>query len=248
MLRSTKTSEGLLGTYYSFFLNNTDLKTFYLYQVVTPGLTKDCEVLMSLKKVGEKTRDQDSSTGISPFTRMTSDIDVLVPILKSYKKARESGSEFLQELTKPKPPIAEKKSYDSFYFRNQEETYEPAEFYPGPRGNDFPRYVMRDIITKSLIVNLRNTFRWMTYSFKPGAYVDILVNPKKFLVLQIVSTENNGLRLEPKWMFYNNDPAMTEPIKYDPERVYYPKETFSGEQRASLLNRAIKRVENKFVS
>lgn len=97
-------------------------------------------------------------------------------------------------------------------------------------------------IQRSMILGLRDTLRWKTYKFQPGAYIDILWTVTDYLVFKICG-DKDSIWLEPVAAYRNTDPEMKEPLKVDFSRINYPKEKFGGQNRASDINRTLRRVE-----
>ena len=54
----TRLHNTMIGRVYPFFLNNTNLQSYYLYQVNTPGISSNEVPLLSLTKISEKTMNK----------------------------------------------------------------------------------------------------------------------------------------------------------------------------------------------
>lgn len=208
----------LIGNYYPMFLNNSVLgSSVYLYQVSTPGLSKDLVPLISLEKVGEITRKCD----FSATERSMKSIDILSTILDRNESNIEARSiEYLEDILKREVPIIEKRGNEEF---------------PGLEMNHG-----NNRLQVSLIVDLRDDIRWRCYRFLPGRLVDILWSENTFAVFKIEG-DNNTISLSPVALYNNTDVSMRNPIPYDFKD--YQNLTFSGNTKTSDLNRAIKRLE-----
>jgi len=95
---------------------------------------------------------------------------------------------------------------------------------------------------KSMITGLRDQLRWKNYKFIAGNYIDILWTTKDFLVMKICG-DNEKIWLEPVAAYRNTDVEMKNPLKVDWNKINYPRKTFTGQLRASELNRTLYRLE-----
>ena len=118
--------------------------------------------------------------------------------------------------------------------------------YVESNGKNFPLIELESGINlqKSLIVSLRDLLRWNKYKFADGKKIDVLVAPDKFLICNI-RTNNDTIWLEPENLFSVMDPNMSNPLDFSANKVSVSSITkkFSGKNRISELNRAIKRYE-----
>ena len=207
----------LIGNYYPMYLNNSPLgASVYLYQVVTPGMSKRIVPLVSLEKVGEITRKED----FSATTKSTRSIDVISTLLGHSRQDIDHKSvDFLKDILGRTKPV--------IYTRGPED-------FPGIEMG------MENDVQKSLIVNLRDNLRWHCYRFYPGRTIDILWTPTQFATFK-VEGDKEKIWLSPVALFDNTDIRMANPIEHDFSG--FTKKVYTGKLKVSELNRDIKRME-----
>lgn len=219
-----KDANTLIGKYFPFFTNNTAIgSSFYLYQVTSPGLDDKLKPTLTLTKVGEKTGKDDFQANEETLSMNSGDIIRLL-----MKKNRKSLSDYV------------KKDLISTSTKKILGDGEPINVKEN--GSDFPIFSMDsgDLISRSIIINLRDSLRWNVYKFFDGKYVDILQNDNKFTIFKI-HDDGESLWLEPVNTYSVLDVSLERPIKnFHP---YYPTDKFSGKLRNSDLNRAIRAQE-----
>jgi len=220
----------MIGYNYPFFLDNTSLDYWYLYRVVSPKMLPDYTPLMTLQKVCEKTRSND----FSAIDFRLNHCDVLATILKTRKMFEGRGVKYLEK---------------DIFGRQENESIKNAKVV-GNGPYDFPMYEFVSIpgnsTTKSIIVALRDSLRWFTYKFVPGAFVDILLTPRKYGVFEIKGDEKEEtLWLEPVAVYNNSDITRSNPLPVDLNRLNYPRDKFTGDKkkRNSDMNRAIRQSD-----
>lgn len=230
---ASKVKNTMLGRTYTFFLNCRDLSSaWYLYQIDSTGISESFFPMMTLKKIGEKTGPRDFQVRDGKKRTNMFSSDIIATILGSRDKIEKTSVEF---------------------FRKQivgglEGSYNPyLKKYPpdieDPKDQEMPSWEIvpgsENYLTKLIIIELRDKLRWNRYRFFPGNYIDILVSPTKFGVLEIMG-DREHIWLEPRGLYSNLDPNMTNPLK---GTFMYPQNKFEGENKASDLNRAIRKTE-----
>ena len=212
----------LIGNYYPFFLSNSGIDdSFYLYQVVSPGL-KNYVPTVSLEKVGEKTKKGDYS-GTEKDMRST---DLFAFLFGTRENLLELEKKYLE---------------NNVFFKNKTKIFinnsKPTEFPEVELGMDNNNQ-------KAMIINIRDDIRWKSYKFSPGYSVDVLWTPNSIISFQIQG-DNNKIWLDPQYMFYTSDPWKANVIypDWDESVLKIKNHTFSGDNRASGLNRFIKQLE-----
>lgn len=208
-------NKNLIGNYYPMYLGNegTDVSC-YLYQVVSPGLTKDLDPIISMQKVGEITKKGDFQAKSN--TEMMS-VDLLAYL---NGKSREGILDYFKELIGTEEVIDRGDSeFPGFVMKNE------------------------DLSTqKGLIIDIRDAIRWKYYKFAPGERVDVLWTPTQFVMCEIVEGEEaDSIRLVPKALYDTRDIAMTNPLPCDFDG--FPVQDFIGKFRVSEMNRTIKKIE-----
>lgn len=224
-------SDVMIGRNYTFYLENSEMENFYLYQIQSPKLNDDLKVLLTLEKVGEHTeKGSGDFCVLSPNHGMQS-IDVLATILKSKADIKNRSKELVGSLLSSggkRGKLGSIPLYDN-----------------GKNGFPMWEASFSGTLTKTLIINLRDSLRWNKYKFIDGNFIDILWTPTQHVLFKI-KEENQTLFIEPIGLFNNTDIYHKNPInKLNINDLYYPKEGWSGPKRASDLNRAIKLMEWK---
>lgn len=96
-------------------------------------------------------------------------------------------------------------------------------------------------IQKSMIINLRDAIRWRRYRFQAGAWIDILWTGNRYAIFDIVG-DDNEVWLEPRGLYNSSDPGRINNLGIKTINNW-PREKFSGKNKASDMNRAIKKFE-----
>lgn len=209
----TVTSNNLIGKVYPFFLDNNKLSSYYLYQIISPKLSSDLIPFFTITKISERTEKGE------PYG---SDDNIISVINQNKKMSANDNRVFVEDLLKKDVPYVE------------------------PNEKNFPLIELESGINlqKSLIVSLRDLLRWNKYKFAEGKKIDVLVAPDKFLICNI-RTNNDTIWLEPENLYSVMDPNMSNPLDLSVNKISVSSITkkFSGKNRISELNRAIKRYE-----
>ena len=198
---ATRTKNIMMGRYYTFFLNNKDLSTWYLYRIFSPCASDVDYPMVSLTKVGERTGTRDFQVKEKKGSAMKS-CDLISTILGK-EGSVEDYIDFIQNQVingiegshnptlKKFPPdiIAEKGDMPAW------------EIMPGTE----------NYLTKLTIIELRDKLRWSKYKFIPGNFIDLMITPSKFGLLEIMG-DKNEMWLEPRGIFLNSDPNMMNKI------------------------------------
>lgn len=226
-----KRNKSMIGNIYPFFLDNSDLKSYYLYRIVSPEYLTDLTPLLSFDKIGERTRKGDFS---STKTDMRNG-DLLMTIMKG-KRFRGTMLEFLEK--------------EISSGRGKDEKFDSNVLHDN--GDNFPLFELEGsgLLTKLVLINLRDSIRWTKYHFTAGNYVDIMLTSDTFGVFKIVGNDKS-VHLELENVYENSDVELTNPLsdvklsKSALGVVSSLREEFSGDRRASDLNRAIRQAEWK---
>ena len=209
----TVTSNNLIGKVYPFFLDNNKLSSYYLYQIISPKLSSNLTPFFTITKISERTEKGE------PYG---SDDNIISVINQNKKMSANDNRVFVEDLLKKDVPYVE------------------------PNEKNFPLIELESGINlqKSLIVSLRDLLRWNKYKFAEGKKIDVLVAPDKFLICNI-RTNNDTIWLEPENLYSVMDPNMSNPLDLSVNKMSVSSITkkFSGKNRISELNRAIKRYE-----
>lgn len=210
----------MLGNVYPFFLNNKNMKSYYLYEITTPSLSPNYIPYLSLKKVGERVRPGKEEL-------MSEDGDILLAV---NKKLPEGNFEDI--------------SVDlvSEYFKKFED-------FPviDANGLKFPLIEMQEgtNIQRSLIIGLRDSLRWSKYMFIPGHFVDILWTPTTFVKFEIKG-DSSDIWIEPVGVYKNTDLEMQNPLDVNLDTLDYPRQKWSREtKKISIFNIDLKILEWK---
>lgn len=213
----------LIGKMYPFFLDNTSMKSYYLYQVVTPGMLDDLTPLLTLQKISERTKP----TEFSANERSMNHCDILATLIHSRKGIAKRAIEFLENEVLGRPD--DKRRITASFYEN---------------GYDFPLFELDNLgnVTKAMIIGLRDNLRWNQYRFQPGSFVDILLTSTKFGVFEIKG-DKDTIWLEPKNVYALQDVELQNPLPVSLPAGYYPTGKFVGERKASDMNRALRQAE-----
>lgn len=157
-------------------------------------------------------------TKSEPYGR---DMDILSICIGNKKNIENTSVEFLNELLKKEEPVIKSAGNKNFPLIEM------------VNGNN---------LQKSIIVSLRDSLRWKLYKFMPGRYIDVLWTPTQFVVFKLVGDGDN-ISLTPVNAYNNLDISMVNPLKVDLSNLDYPKDVWSGKNRASDINRVIKKLE-----
>ena len=215
-----------LGNVYPFFLNNTDLGSYYLYQLVSPGVDKHIDPMLTLKKIAEKTVGNDFHAS----EKNMFDTDLLSTILRSKKGVCKKGVKFIvQGLTSN---LKDGKMYRERIDEGENLVMET---------NGFPWFAMDPDIERSVIINLRDSLRWSRYKFRPGSYVDILTKPQEFVMCKIIG-DDKKIQLKPMSTYECGDIELKNPMPVNP-KLDLPLSVYEGEKKESRLNQDIRSCE-----
>lgn len=122
---------------------------------------------------------------------------------------------------------------DTIILRNLETSlFETEEEFP-----DIEMLLNNDV-SKELVINLRDAWRWKFYKFLPGCYVDILYSKDKLILCKFAG-EDNDIWLEPVGMYSVADTAFRNPldIPFELKKKVWKRNDASG------INRSIKTME-----
>lgn len=211
-------SNTLLNNVYPFFLDNTNKfgSAFYLYQVVSPKLNEDLTPLITLKKVGEKTRKNDPA-----YDNGFNDLDILTVLTE---KSHKNSTLYLNEDIINRDKDARKKEVKLYNLGEKK----------------FPAFELSNLTMKATIIGIRDNLRWQFYKFTPGKFIDIIISPNKFGLFEVMGN-NEEIWLEQRGVYYTNDPGMINPLKYDHPSMSNQK--FKGPNKNSEMNKAIRARE-----
>ena len=231
---ATRTKNIMMGRYYTFFLNNKDLSTWYLYRVFSPCASDVDYPMVSLTKVGERTGPRDFQVKDKKGCTMKSS-DLISTILGKEGSVGDY-TDFIQNqiingIEGSHNPTLKKFPPDIITEKEQMPAWE---IMPGTE----------NYLTKLAIIELRDKLRWSRYKFIPGNFIDLMITPSKFGLLEIMG-DKNEMWLEPRGVFSNSDPNMVNRID---KPFLYPTEKFSGDSKASAMNRALRKFEWKSFS
>jgi len=206
----------LLGRYYPFFLDNTDLfdAPHYLYQIYSPGLDAELDPYFSITKVSEKTTE-----GMPTGT----DLDLL-----KYTSKRD---------------VTESSAINFIKFLMKREKLEFEVVENGK--NKFPKLEILEtpIVQKALIVDLRDYARWRNYKFIPGRFIDILWTTGEFLVCEFCEDEKD-IWLEPRSLHKVTDTALNNPLKVDVSNIDFNVEKWHKSEKVAFdISRVIRAIE-----
>lgn len=226
----TRLHNTMIGRVYPFFLNNTNLQSYYLYQVNTPGISSNEVPLLSLTKISEKTMNKGEYCMREGDTKKY-DLDVISTIIHNRTNSFKKISDFM---------------YRNILDR-AEGVYGKADLYYDLGNFKFPMWEVENNnnVTRAIIVGVRDQLRWSKYRFQEGCYVDVLVTPTKYAVFKLVGDNSDQLWLEPVGVYNNYDVDQKNNLTSSLSKLNYPKTKWSGERRASDINRAIRMMEQK---
>jgi len=208
-------NENLLGNYYPFFLNNANLvESHYLYQVYSPGFSKEFIPYVSLTKVSESTLSH-------PETPFGADVD-LFSLCANKKVSSEEVATIIKEMLK----------------KDEEKVVTVLD------EGKLPALEVKEnnLDIKLLITGLRDMLRWKNYRFTVGRFIDILWTPTDFIVFEICG-DKTKMWLEPRVAYRNTDTALANPLKVDLKGINLPYRWEKAQGEASKMNRYIKNCE-----
>lgn len=225
-MKRVKTRGTLIGNKYPFFLENSSMKAYYLYQVVSPEMLSDYTPLLTFQKIGERTRPTDFSAD----SRGMNHCDIVATLIHSRKGIAKRAVDYL---VKDILNRDDRRKNTTVFYEN---------------GYSFPLYELdgSNNTTKSIVIGLRDSLRWSHYRFQAGHYVDLLLTPNMFGLFEIKG-DDKEIWLEPKAVYDVMDIEMTTPLNIDLGRLegFYPKDHFTGEKKNSEMNRALRMSEWK---
>lgn len=235
---ATRTKNIMMGRYYTFFLNNKDLSTWYLYRIFSPCASEVDYPMVSLTKVGERTgqrdfqvKEKDSKKGCNMKSK-----DLISTILGKETTASTDYTGFFQNQVVNGIEGSHNPTLKKF----------PPEIIM--EGDNMPAWEImpgtENYLTKLAIIELRDKLRWSRYKFIPGNFIDLMVTPSKFGILEIMG-DKDEIWLEPRGLYSNTDPNRLTKID---KPFQYPTEKFSGDSKASAMNRALRKFEWKSFS
>lgn len=172
-----------LGKYIPFFMGNTNLDNYYLYQVDSPGINEesyDYEPLVTLKLLAEKTRNFD-------FTAKKILEDKKKAKLFDQKKGLPSGNVLIDLMRKRDGQEGMCKYLEERTLGRLDTDFT---VFPSTNPHGFPYLTAGEGVLKSLVIGLRDSAKWGTYSSEPGCYIDILDDWDKFSLYKIVGSVN----------------------------------------------------------
>lgn len=218
----------MLGLKVPFFLSNTGELNYYLYEVYSPGLDKELDPYFSLTKITEK-------TGKGVFNGKDSDILSYV-----------SGS---KENIKPGFAVSIVEDiFNRFDMREEKEVHNIEKW----RTRDsFPWISVEpgNILQRRLVVGLRDKFRWKYYKLTPGNTIDLLWDKNHYLVVPIEGDEDSIYLGSPTAMYKMEDLDRKNPLPVPGNaKDLLPKGKWSGPNKASSINWALKRFEIESLS
>lgn len=182
--------DNMIGRMIPFFLHNNpkQQRSYYLYQITTPGLSPNGFPWVSLKKISERT----GFNSLEPCG--TSDSDVLAWAMgmngKKIKLPMERGLKWLKGCSRTFP----------------EEILFEKEKFPRIEMDPYSQTTQR-----SLIISLRDAIRMGRFRFNDGNEVDILYDRDHYIVFRI-NNKKNVLTLTPLAMYRVEDVERTNPI------------------------------------
>lgn len=224
----------MLGKYYPFFLNSRDLSTWYLYRISSTGMSDGFYPMVSLLKVGEKTGPKDFQVRDINKSGMCS-VDIISTIIGK-KDSNDEAIKFFREQIIEGIEGSHNQQLKKFDPEVVQGKFEFPSWEIDPYSDNY--------LTKLVIIELRDKLRWSKFKFYPGNFIDILVSPTQFGVLEIMG-DKDSIWLEPRGLYFNSDPGMSEKLGGE---FNYPKEKFTGESKASAMNRALRKAEWKSFS
>lgn len=227
-----RTKNVMIGRTYTFFLDNGNLpESWYHYQIVSTGLSEDMYPLVTLKKIGERVQQRNFRV-VDGSSHMFSS-DLISTILGKKNNPEKASMKFFQEQI-----LGGLEGSHNIFLKKY-----PPEVVGDPE--ELPSWEIlpgsENYLTKLAILELRDKLRWARYKFTPGNFVDILVSPTKFGVLEIKGTRDS-IWVEPVGLYSNDDCNMQSPLN---GTFHYPQTKFEGDTKASALNRALRKFEAK---
>lgn len=220
-------TNSMIGNIYPIFLSNNKLvedPSYYLYRIISPGLSPDLIPYISLEKIGERTKIGNPKEFCdSQKKKVVEHLDVISMCLGGREDLEEKAVPFLQNLLWRDKPVID---------------------------NGFPGFPLIEMengnnIQKSIIIGLRDALRWKTYKLFLGNYVDILWTANTYVVFKLNGEKGKPeVWIEPVGVYKNTDPGMKNPLPVDLNSLDYPTDRWSTEKgKLSELNRALKRLE-----
>ena len=179
-------THNMIGRYFPFFLNNKKLgSSYYIYQLVSPGMSPNGFPLITLKKVSERTLQENSE----PQGRGND----LVVMASGIQKPNKNTGKVLDWL---------RKGYDEF----------PE--YINFKGDEFPEFEMdpyNQNTQRNLVVLLRDAIRWNKQRFFDDRLIDVLWDSKHIITCQ-VKAKDGSVSLVPQAMYDILDTNLKNPL------------------------------------
>lgn len=183
-------TDNMIGRYIPFFLhNNPKQRSYYLYQITTPGLSPNGFPWISLKKISERT----SFNSLEPCG--VGDGDVLAWAMgmngKKIKLPTERGIKWLRGCSRNFP----------------EEILFEKDKFPRIEMDPYSQSTQR-----SLIIALRDAIRMGRYKFEDGLEVDALYDRNNYIVFRINNDKKGTITITPQAMYNVFDVERTNPL------------------------------------
>lgn len=230
----------MIGEIYPFFLGNkNETKSYYLYQVGSPEMLEDYTPLLTLSKVGERVPEK--SAFQATVDNMYS-CDIIAYMLKGRKEIETKAVEFLEKEILGRTDG----NHDENRKRRRDRKEDSSVIYKNGLGFPLFEYDRIGNITRSIIVGLRDNLRWGSYRFFVGSTIDILTTRGNHSMFELVG-DKNQIKLKYLGTYSNNDPEHMYPVENTEQLARVVKDltelTFTGDRKASEINRAIRQVE-----
>lgn len=180
-------TNNLLGRVFPFFISNKTLgNSYFIYQLVSPKVSKNCIPFVSLKKISERIpNDGGSDRG--------DDLITLASGINQPDKNKAKVENWFRKGFNYFPEVFEQEGTDFPMF----------EMDP-----------LSQSTQRSLVVLLRDAVRWNRHRFFDGRLEDVLVDPEHFVTMRI-SNKDGMISLKPENMYHVLDCNLKNPMPID---------------------------------
>lgn len=236
---NTTANSNMIGNIYPFYINNSTMSEYYVYQITSPSLSDELIPYITFDKIGEKVPGSYVELELANINSKNLYSDSVKRCLKykftsgdifkycnrKVKNIEEAGYSFVYESLKTEPQVPEIKK----------------------NGENFPLIEMQNgtVLQKKVLIALRNSLRWIKYNFNPGNFIDILWTPKTFIKFEICGDENE-IYIKPVNAYKLTDFDMKNPLSININSINYPKNKWTKEQiKSGEFNSDIRQLEWK---
>jgi len=195
----SKASNCMIGRYVPFFLsNNNSTPQYYLYAIESPGLSKNMNPYVSLRKISERTKSKNYPTG--------SGNDILRLFVTEETESQKMDWRVVVVLLN----LLRKYNYNYNVLIDK-------------NGKNFPLIEFKGdtYVQKLIITGLRSLLRKSNYKLCPGRTIEIMWTANTYVVFRIKGGKNHAIFLKPEAVYEIEDMNMENPLRIDLNQFDY---------------------------